>query len=216
MYKGIIFDLDGTLADTIDDIAGSMNRVLLAHGFPVRTIDEYKYLVGKGLDNLVVQALPQAARHPLKTSSYLAEMIADYSMHCMDKTRLYKGIPELLEELIRRNLKLAVFSNKSEPLTIRIVARLMAEVRFVKVIGARSDLPKKPDPYGALMISDYMGLPPAEIVYVGDTDVDMITANQAGMFAVGVSWGFRSKEELLASGARIILGRPGELLEKVL
>lgn len=211
--KGIIFDLDGTLADTLEDIAGSMNRVLQLHGFPVRAMDDYKLLVGRGLDNLVRQALPQDSRLPEVVSTCLAEMMADYEVHCLDKTRLYNGIHEMLQDLSGREIKLAVFSNKAEPLTHKIVDQLMGNIPFKKVMGARTGLPKKPDPAGALRISEMLGISPGNMIYMGDSDVDMITATRAGMFAVGVLWGFRSGEELRANGAEVLLSSPAGLLK---
>jgi len=207
-FKGVIFDLDGTLADTLDDIAGSMNRVLLAHGYPIHPVEDYKLLVGRGLDNLVTQSLPVIARQPALVSKCLAEMIADYNHHCLDNTHLYEGIRELLNELATRGSQLAVFSNKDELLTQKIVAQLLDDIPFVKVMGARPDLPRKPDPTGALLISEYMGIPSQGLIYVGDSDVDMIMATRAGMFAVGVLWGFRTRAELLANGANALLSHP--------
>lgn len=211
-FKGVIFDLDGTLADTLEDIAGSMNRVLQAHDYPVRPVNDYKLLVGRGLDNLVAQSLPIDARLPDIIKQCHQEMIADYTVNCLVKTHLYQGVREMLDELVRRDVPLAVFSNKAEPLTRRIVEELIGDIPFVKVAGARPDMPKKPDPAGALLIARLMKLPADELVYMGDSDVDMMTANRAGMFAVGVLWGFRSKEELQANGASVLLNHPHELI----
>jgi phosphoglycolate phosphatase len=212
IFKAIIFDLDGTLADTISDVAGSMNRVLKAHRFPLHRVTEYKLLVGRGLDNLVVQALPESARKPGLVSKCLAEMMEDYGENCLVNTCLYKGIKEMLIELALSNVKLAVFSNKTESLTRKIVKHLLGDIPFFVVMGARSDLPKKPDPAGALSISRKMDVHPEEMMYVGDSDVDMITATRAGMHAAGVLWGFRTGEELLANGAKTLLEKPSDLL----
>jgi len=211
-YKGIIFDLDGTLADTLDDIAGSMNRVLMARGYPVHEVNDYKLLVGRGLDNLVAQALPPDARQPQMVTECLAEMISDYNLNCLNQTHLYEGISDLLNEMVGMGIKLAIFSNKEEPLTIKIVERLLGNVPFVKVMGARPDFPKKPDPAGALILSELMDIPPKDLIYIGDSDVDMITANRAGMYAVGALWGFRTGDELAANGAKTMLSHPLELL----
>jgi phosphoglycolate phosphatase len=214
-FKGIIFDLDGTLADTLADIAGSMNRVLQAHSCPVHPVDHYKLLVGRGLDKLVLQALPEYARYPEMVSRCLAEMMEDYGENCLVSTRLYEGIRDMLNALVALDLKLALCSNKVEPLTRKIVTFLMPDIPFVSILGARADYPKKPDPAGALQISMQMKTIPRDIIYVGDSDVDMITANRAGMFAVGVSWGFRTEQELLDNGAKIILDHPHELHDLV-
>jgi phosphoglycolate phosphatase len=211
-FKGIIFDLDGTLADTLADIAGSMNRVLARYGYPLHENESYKMLVGRGLDNLVRQALPLAARQNEIIEKCLAEMMEDYNRNCLVETHLYTGVHELLHALVQMNLKLAVFSNKSEPLTHKIVSKLMGDVPFIKVTGARAGFPKKPDPAGVLEISALMKVSPEQMVYMGDSDVDMMTANRAGMYAVGVRWGFRDEKELLEYGAAMLIARPHELL----
>jgi|WetSurSiteA1Bulk_404760.scaffolds.fasta_scaffold01387_4 phosphoglycolate phosphatase len=210
-FKGAIFDLDGTLADTLSDIAGSVNRVLKAHRYPIHPEEDFKLLVGRGLDNLMQQSLPENSRQPAIVSKCLAEMMEDYRENCLVNTRLYDGILEMLTTLKSLNIKLAVFSNKAEPLTYRIVSRLLRDIQFVKVMGARTDFPRKPHPAGALFISNQMGLSPGDIIYVGDSDVDMITATSAGMYPVGVLWGFRSGEELLANGAKQLVNHPLEL-----
>jgi phosphoglycolate phosphatase len=211
-YKGVIFDLDGTLADTLEDIAGSMNRVLALHNYPERPVNDYKLLVGRGLDNLVSQALPEKERNPEVISLCLNEMMTDYNENCLVKTHLYDGIKELLNELISRTVMISVFSNKAESLTLKIVNSLLPQISFIKVMGARSDFPKKPNPDGALLICRQMDLPPEQVIYVGDSDVDMITATKAGTYAVGVSWGFRSVEELHKNGARMIADKPEDIL----
>ncbi len=213
-YKAIIFDLDGTLADTLSDIAGSMNRVLKDHRYPLHPVTDYKLLVGRGLDNLVMQALPENARQPGLVSKCLAEMMEDYREYCLVNTCLYEGIKEMLIELVKSDVKLAVFSNKAESLTHKIIKYLLGDIPFDTVMGARSDLPKKPDPFGALSISRKMAVQPEEIIYMGDSDVDMITATRAGMLAVGVLWGFRTGEELLANGAKALLVKPSDLLDQ--
>jgi phosphoglycolate phosphatase len=211
-YKGIIFDLDGTLANTLDDIAGSVNQVLVSHDYPIHPVQDYKLLVGRGLDYLVKQALPVNARSDKNIAACLAEMMEDYGRNCIVKTQLYHGIPGMLNVLIGLNMKLSVFSNKAEPLTIKIVKHLLPAVPFIIVAGARSDVPKKPDPAGALYVCREMNLVPQEIVYAGDSDVDMITACKAGMYAVGVTWGFRDREELQKNGAHMIIDHPDELI----
>ena len=210
--KGIIFDLDGTLANTLDDIAGSMNRILRKHGYPVHIVNDYKLLVGRGLDNLVTQALPADSRDPSTVEVCLKEMMEDYDRNCVVQTHLYQGIREMAGELIKLRIKLAVFSNKSEPLTIKIVNSLLGDVPFEAVIGARQGFPRKPDPAGALLIAGQMGTSPDNIMYIGDSDVDMITAGQAGMMGVGVTWGFRSREELLINGAKKTVDKPAEII----
>jgi phosphoglycolate phosphatase len=211
-YNGIIFDLDGTLADTLADIANSMNRVLQERGYPVHPVEDYKYLIGRGLENLVAGSLPIESRLPSIITACLASLIEDYRDNCLVNTHLYEGIESLLFRLQDMGLKLAVFSNKADDLTQIIVQSLMPGIRFGKIVGARPDYPKKPDPSGARLISDYLKITPEQMIYLGDSDVDMLTARGAGMLAVGVLWGFRTKEELLLNGADHLLSDPFELI----
>jgi phosphoglycolate phosphatase len=213
LFKGLIFDLDGTMADTLADIAGSMNYVLSANGFPAHPVTAYKEMVGKGLDNLVLQALPPKERQPATLSGCLSEMIDYYNDNCLVKTHLYDNMHDVLVKLTEMKMKLAVFSNKSEPLTQKIVGQLAGDIPFVRIMGASPEIPRKPDPTGAKIIAIEMGILPHDIVYVGDSDVDMKTASLAEMYAVGVRWGYRSKEELLVNGAKIVIQNPGELLK---
>ncbi|HMK92230.1 MAG TPA: HAD family hydrolase, partial [Thermoleophilia bacterium] len=141
------------------------------------------------------------------------EMLADYGEHCLVKTRPYAGVAELLEQLRARGLPLAVFSNKADVFTQRLAAALFPAGTFAVVLGARPDLPLKPDPAGALLIARRLGVEPAETVYLGDSGTDMTTATAAAMIAVGVTWGFRSPDELLENGAVALLDRPAQLLE---
>jgi phosphoglycolate phosphatase len=212
IYSGIIFDLDGTLADTLADIANSMNRVLQEQGYPVHSVKDYKFLIGRGLENLVTTSLPKDSRLPSIIAACLASLMEDYRNNCLVYTHLYPGIESLLNRLQDMGLKLAVFSNKADDLTQIIVQSLMPGIRFGKIIGARHDYPKKPDPSGALLISNFLKIEPEQMIYLGDSDVDMLTARGAGMLAVGVLWGFRTKEELLLNGADHLLNHPSELI----
>jgi phosphoglycolate phosphatase len=212
VFTGVIFDLDGTLADTLADIANSMNRVLQKHGFPKHPVQDYRYMIGRGLENLVTASLPQEHRHNSVVASCLTALIDDYRVNCLVQTHLYEGIKPLLLDLQKKGVRLAVFSNKADDLTQKIVLSLLPDIGFDIIIGARPDFPKKPDPAGALLISEKMGIPPECLIYLGDSDVDMITATKAGMFAVGVLWGFRSGTELRSNGAVALLKSPGELL----
>jgi phosphoglycolate phosphatase len=215
-YRAVIFDLDGTLADTLADIADTMNRTLAACGYPLHTHDVYRFFVGKGIWNLVSKSLPANARTEQIIQDCHNRMIADYEQHYINKTRLYGGIPELLSELSRRGVKLAVLSNKADAITQKICDTLLQSWRFEVVLGFNTRFPRKPDPQAALFIAEKMGVAPANVCYLGDSDVDMQTANAAGFFAVGVSWGFRPKEELISSGAHQIIDFPTELLQIII
>lgn len=212
-YDGVIFDLDGTLVDTLADLADAMNRVLRAEGAPVHDHATYKVMIGKGIRNLVEQALPPEARTEETIARCYEGMLADYGEHCMVKTRAYDGIAELVAGLRAARLKLAVLSNKSDALTGRIVGSLFGALDFDVVVGARLGQPLKPDPAAALIIGDRLGVAPQRTVLLGDSAIDMLTAASAGMIPVGAAWGFRTKDELVESGARVVLDYPRELLE---
>jgi phosphoglycolate phosphatase len=212
-FAGVIFDLDGTLVDTLEDIADAMDRVLAREGAPGHTYDEYRYLIGHGIRNLVTEALPPALRDEETVARCYERMIEDYGGNSLVKTRPYEGVPELVAGLRATRVPLAIHSNKSDALTRGIVAALLDPADFVVVAGARPDAPLKPDPAVALAMAVRFGLPPARIVYLGDSLVDMRTATAAGMIAVGASWGFRTREELVESGARVVIDRPLDLLE---
>ncbi|ODA39700.1 HAD family hydrolase [Desulfosporosinus sp. BG] len=212
-FRGIIFDLDGTLVDSLEDIADSMNNVLQRYGFPAHDLQAYKHFIGNGVKNLVREALPESSRKEELINRYYGSMIEEYRRNCLNKTRPYERIVELLDELASFNLKLAVFSNKDHELTEKIVTALLPKSKFELVIGSRAEIPRKPNPFGALLISKKLGIIPENLVYVGDTDVDMKTANSAGTFAVGALWGFRSKEELIENGAKYLLNYPMELIQ---
>jgi phosphoglycolate phosphatase len=190
-----------------------MNRVLQERGYPVHPVGDYKYLIGRGLENLVKSSLPLESRLPSIIAESLASLMEDYGNNCLVHTCLYPGIESLLFRLQDKGLKLAVFSNKADDLTRIIVQSLMPGIRFSKIVGARPDYPKKPDPSGARLISDFLNISPEQMIYLGDSDVDMQTARGAGMLAIGVLWGFRSKEELLNNGADHLLNVPEELME---
>lgn len=211
--KGLIFDLDGTLANTIEDLADSMNRILSSQGFPIHSCDAYRYFVGAGVRNLVLRALPEDKQHDEVIDRCYNLMISDYNQNCFIKTRLYDGIIEVIDQLRSRGIKLAVFSNKVDDITIRFVEKLIGIEKFEIVIGSKPSIPLKPDPTGALLISNHLEIAPENIGYIGDSGTDMITANRAGMFAIGALWGFRTKEELLSNGAKLVLNNPLEILE---
>lgn len=210
-YDAIIFDLDGTLANTIEDLADAANWTLEQFGLPVHPVDAYKKKVGNGVMELARAALP-AGRDDL-IPQILPVMRKQYHEHMFDKTRLYDGVPALLDELSRRPVKTAVLSNKPQAATTPIVARLLDRWRFDIVRGAMPNVPLKPDPAGAIAIAAELNIPCARFLYVGDTNTDIRTAVGAGMHPVGVLWGFRDAAELLAAGARTLIEQPGELLK---
>mgnify|MGYP000885794739 CR=1 FL=1 len=211
-FKAVIFDLDGTLLNTLEDLANSMNAVLSKLGLPLHNTEKYKYFVGTGLRNLVRKALPEEKQDDVTVDSCLAAMREEYSRRWADKTRPYDGIPELLDELTKRNIKMSILSNKAHEFTELIVDKFLSKWRFEAVFGERPSVPKKPDPTAALEIARLLAVPPGEFLYLGDSGTDMKTANEAGMYAVGVLWGFRKEEELTANGARAVISKPADLI----
>lgn len=211
-YNAVIFDLDGTLLDTLGDIANSMNRVLLDNRLPAHPVERYRYFVGEGVRRLAQQALPENSADDDLLNRCVKSFHEIYSQNWHATTQPYPGIPELLASLSGRPLKLAVLSNKPHDFTRLCVKRFFPDIRFHAITGNRQGVPPKPDPESAIQISESLNTPPERFIFTGDTAIDMKTAIGAGMFPVGVLWGFRSKEELVQNGAKALIGHPGELL----
>ncbi len=212
-YKAVLFDLDGTLLDTIEDIGDALNRVLEQNGFPVHDKDTYSRFVGDGAGNLISSALLEDKRTEAIIRSCLDAFLDDYSRNWNVKTRLYDGIPELLDRITARGLKMAVLSNKPHRYTKECIDGFLSDWDFDAVIGQRDDVPKKPHPAGALEIAEQMNILPSDFLYLGDTEIDLKTSFAAGMFPVGVLWGFRSAEELKKGGAKVLIKSPLEALD---
>jgi phosphoglycolate phosphatase len=212
-FSAAIFDLDGTLLDTLGDIAAAANSVLIQHGFPPHPLPAYKGFVGDGVRVLLTRALPEDRRDEATVEGCLKTMQVEYLHHLNQTARPYPGIPELLEKLRRRSLRLAVLSNKPDEFTTRCVTEFFPAGQFDPILGLRSDRPRKPDPSGALEIAAHWGLAATRVIYLGDSGTDMQTAVRAGMFPVGVLWGYRGEAELLAAGAKRLLKTPADLLE---
>lgn len=211
-FRAILFDLDGTLLDTLTDIADATNAALERLGFPTHPRDAYRYFLGGGMDCLVRRALPEDC-HDIPTLKQCDEAIRqEYGIRWDQNTRPYPGIVELLSELDKRGIVKVVLSNKPDDFTRKTVVKLLPEFNFEIIRGARPSIAVKPDPTAAIRIADELEIPPARFVYVGDTDTDMQTANAAGMFAAGALWGFRTAEELSASGAKALLKTPLDIL----
>jgi phosphoglycolate phosphatase len=211
-FAAVLFDLDGTLLDTIDDLTGAMNAALGRLGFPPRTPAECKVFVGDGVENFILRSLPEAHRDKATAASVAPLYREAYGRNWADKTRPYDGIPELLDALVARGMKLAVLSNKPDDFTRLMVQKLLPRWRFDAIAGERAAHPRKPDPAAALEIASALGVQPARFLYLGDTNTDMRTAAAAGMFPVGALWGFRSADELRASGARVLVKRPADVI----
>ena len=208
----IIFDLDGTLLDTLGDLAASCNRTMESYGYPTFPLERYRMMVGNGITKLIERALPEDCRTPDHIMEVRRRFIGYYQAHLADFTRPYEGIPQLLSELRRRGVALAVASNKYQRATEKLVAHFFPEIRFTAVLGQREGIPVKPDPAIVYDILSAAALTADEALYVGDSGVDMMTAGAAGICSVGVTWGFRSREELEKAGACHLVDTPHEIL----
>lgn len=208
-HDAVMFDLDGTLADTLADIAAAGNHAMRAVGRPTFMGDDYRTLAGQGLERLIVDAL--GPEHQSMFQEAIARFSEHYAVHRFDQCRPYDGVPEMLDALVSDGLALAVMSNKPDEAAVDMVGRVFGRWHFAAVRGHRAGYPVKPDPTAALEIANELAVPPARWVYVGDTDVDMHTGKAAGFFTVGVTWGFRGEDELVQAGADAIIRHPAEL-----
>ncbi len=202
-YKAVMFDLDGTLADTLGDIAAAANHAFTQMGQPTQTLERFRYLAGQGLERLFTDALPPAECE--RVEAYMKHFKAYYAEHNMDTSKLYPSIADLLDAIKANGMKMAILTNKPDPAAHELQQKLMSQWEWDYVLGHREPYPVKPDPTSALAICDELGIEPSEWLYVGDTRVDMETARNAGMYAIGVLWGFRDEPELRESGADLIV-----------
>lgn len=215
-YKAVIFDLDGTLLNTLDDIADSMNFALRSVGFVEHSVDDYREIVGNGVINLVKSSIPQEFCNDEETIKMCFDLLCDeYKERWDRKTCLYKGIADMLDGLQKLSIPLNILSNKPDEFVQEIVDKFLDRWSFANIFGARDGVAIKPDPISAIEIAKNLNIVPSDIIYVGDSDVDIKTAISAEMFPVGVSWGFRNVTELFDNGAEIVLGEPLELLRIV-
>ena len=211
-YKGIIFDLDGTLLDTLEDLADAANATLEHFGFPVHAKDSYRYFVGEGLKTLMQRIVPGTNATDDELNRYMKKFGEIYSQNWNVHSAPYQGVSEMIASLSAAGLQLAVLSNKPHGFTEICVETFFPEKPFVYVYGQREGIPKKPDPAGALELAEKMGLGVEEILYVGDTSTDMKTGNSAGMKTIGVEWGFRERAELEENNAWKIVSIPAEVV----
>ena len=210
MTKAVVFDLDGTLLYTIPDIAAALNTALEANGFPAREVDNYRHYVGSGIRN----AIRRATRLDLEEDKLEAihrVYQSIYPNHCTEATTLFPGIHEALRTLRDRGVTLGVLSNKTEATGQRIVSHYFPDIPFAFIWGNNGVRPLKPDPAGAEEFLALLGLDRSEVVYVGDSDVDIRFAAAAGIPSVGAVWGFRGREELVSAGAKLLADTPSDL-----
>ena len=212
-YELVLFDMDGTILDTLEDLTASLNAALAEAGFPARTCDEVRSFVGNGLRRLIERGVPE------NTPEDVVDRVFDYhcayyGAHCADHTRPYAGIPELLERLKGRGVRLAVVSNKADPAVQELSKKYFGDL-FDLSVGERPGVARKPAPDSVLCALKTLGSDRANAIYIGDSEVDVATAKNAGLPCIAVDWGFRSREALVAAGASIVVSSPAEL-EKLL
>ncbi|MCQ4637232.1 HAD family hydrolase [Anaerovorax odorimutans] len=211
MIDTIIFDMDGTLLDTLEDLTDATNAGLACGGYPARTVEEVRHFVGNGVRHLMMRAVPQGTSQQ-DMEKCLAAFKDFYAHHWQDKTRAYDGIPQLLAALRKKGIKTAVISNKYEQAVLEL-CRDYFPGSFDAARGQREDVPLKPAPDSVFSILEELGSGRSRAIYVGDSEVDMDTAHNAGLISVGVTWGFRDRELLAEKEADYIIDRPEELLE---
>lgn len=216
MKKLVIFDLDGTLLNTIDDLGNAANYALEQCGFPTHPLEAYPRFVGNGVRKLIERVLPESARTPDQIDRLLKKFFEYYGDHMTDLTKPYPGIAELLRQLTDKGIKVAVASNKYQEATSKIISHFFPEIPWVAVVGQKEGVPVKPDPSVVFEILAEAQVPKADVLYVGDSGVDMETARRACVESVGVSWGFRSITELREHYADHIVDTPSAILRMAL
>jgi phosphoglycolate phosphatase len=212
--EGVIFDLDGTLVHTIEDIAGAANVLFARHGLPEHDIEYYLNWIGNG----AVKFIERAHGKPVgkeQLRAYVAEFKEIYAGNLHDRSRVYDGIPELLDELVHRGIKISVLSNKPHLLTQEVCAYYLSAWPFDPVLGQREEVSRKPDPAAAFEIAEHMGMTPDKILFVGDSDNDILTAQAAGMIPLGVSWGYGRLVNNPVKGMGRLAGKPSEILNTI-
>ena len=210
MIKGCIFDLDGTLIDSLEDLAHSTNDVLQSRGYKIHPISAYNYFVGNGVRKLVERALPDDKK--IETDECLIDFYKVYEKRCLEFTYCYEGIIELLNYLNDNNIKMAVVTNKPHHLAVKICEHYFKD-KFIEVIGNKDEFPLKPEPTSTLHVLDQFNISLDECVFIGDSNVDIYTGINANMKTIGVTWGFRTYEELKEAGATYVVDKPSEIKE---
>lgn len=211
-YRAIIFDLDGTLLDTLKDLAFSVNAVLREKGFNEHPVEAYRYFVGDGIEALIRRAFPENEVEEDNFSELVKAVKDEYRKRWADHTRPYPGVEEMLDYFEANGIPRAIFSNKPHEFTVLTVETLLPRWRFDAVQGIEDGVPKKPNPAGVLKLADKIGIKPEEIVYLGDTSTDMKTALAGNFCPVGALWGFRQAHELLEAGARMLAVKPQDVI----
>lgn len=211
MKHAVIFDLDGTLLNTLGDLRAATNHALEVRGLPPHSMEEIRQFIGNGIRLLICRAMPEGTPEA-EIDAALDDFKAYYAAHIHDRTVPYDGIPQLLTALRKRGIKVAVLSNKIDSASQQLIEFFFPGKTDV-VFGEHVGVPRKPDPTSCRMVMQQLGVQPEQVLYVGDSGTDMQTAKNAGLYAVGVTWGFRSKEVLLEYGADVLVHRPEQILQ---
>ena len=212
IYKAAIFDMDGTLVDTLEDLYDSVNEMLAHYNLPLRTLDEVRQFVGNGARQLMIRSLPADCDFIDEALNFYNDC---YARNCLNKVKPYDGIMDLLTTLEAKGVPLGICTNKQHFAAVAIADKILAPIKFPYVSGDEPGQPRKPNPTRALACAEKFSVMPEDVAYFGDTAVDMQTALNAGFLAVGVTWGFRPRSELVDSGAQIIIDNPHEILERI-
>ncbi len=212
MIKAVFFDLDGTLVNSLKDLACSFNYSLSQNGFPTHETEKYKFFVGSGIPKAIERALPEENRNAETIEKCRVLFFEHYAVHFADNTSPYEGVCEVVDEIVKLNLGIAVVSNKAQSMADIVVPKIYGDT-FKTVIGKREGIPAKPDPALINIALEIFGIKPCECLFVGDSGMDMAAAVNAGAIPVGVLWGFRPREELEKNGARYIIDNPYKLLD---
>ena len=211
-FSAVIFDLDGTLLDTLSDIAAAGNSALESAGLPTHPVDAYRKFVGDGAKKLAWRVLPEDKQNQEDYDQFVPVLLKKFEEELNKLVRPYAGIPEVLADFIAAGKKIAILSNKPHEHAVESVAKFLPEIEFFAVYGGRKDVPLKPEPDAALELAEKMGVSPQQTLFIGDTDVDVKTGVNAGMIAIGAGWGFRGESELVKAGANIVLDTPADLV----
>lgn len=211
MKKLVIFDLDGTLLNTIADLAAATNYALTQFGYPTHSTDAYRFFVGNGINKLFERALPEANRTPENVLRIRSKFVPYYNVHNADLSRPYPGIEDLLNQLQQHHIQIAVASNKYQEATAKLIGQYFPAIRFTAVFGQRENVPTKPDPQVVNEIIQLAGVSKEEVVYIGDSGVDMQTGLNAGVTTIGVCWGFRPKSELQEFQPDLLAEKPEDI-----
>lgn len=210
--KLIIFDLDGTLVDSIEGLATAMNKVLESRGYPQHRVEDYKRFVGNGIKKIVMRGLPLESRDQETVNLCYDKMLTAYAEHYAVGMSIYKDIDIVLNELTSKGITLAINTNKNQEMADKVVDGFLKQWNFVKVIGATENYEIKPSPIGAIHIAETVGVQPSECIYIGDSEVDLITARNAGMQSILVTWGFRTEEQLKTHKPEVLVQSPMDIL----